>query len=126
MTWDMISAIATIAALLFTVFIEWPRFKERVRQSGNSISNSMMALALLSVLIGSIIVLIWMAFGPQQYLTLGRVGLFLTSIGFSILMIFMFVRGVRAKDFVMVFISTIFGIAGIVGASGILYSLIRV
>jgi hypothetical protein len=124
MTWDIISAIATLAAFIFTVFIEWPRFKERLKQSAPS-DTSLMAFASICVMIGSIIVLIWMLIGREQYLTLGRVGFFLTSFGFGNLMIYLFIQGVKSKDFTAILMAIFFGIVSIIGAVGTFYSLIN-
>lgn len=124
MNWDIISAIATLAAFIFTVFIEWTRFKERLKQSAPS-TTSIMVFAFICVTIGSIMVLIWMFFGREQYLTIGRVGFFLTSTGFGSLMVFLFIQGVKSKDFTEVLTAIFFGIVSIISAVGTFYLLIN-
>jgi len=124
MTWDSISAIATLAAFIFTVFIEWPRFKERLKQSAPS-AASIMVSAFVCVMIGSILVLVWMVFGREQYLTLGRIGFFLTSVGFGNLMTYLLIQGIKSKNFTAILIAIFFGIISIIGAVGTFYSLIN-
>ena len=124
MNWEMIGSIFTVITFLFTVYIEWPRFQERLAQSTHSISRGLMLLIPIGLFVGLVIFVIVLFPGANDHFTLGRISILLIASSGSGFAILIFRRAIKEKNVTIILISTFSGLLGFIITIGLLYMLI--